>query len=350
MGIGQEKDFGKRGIATVIAVVLIITLTVGIVSLAGGYVIILVKNVMGEIEVGESCTSLLLDVNTRGGYSCYDAVNGEVRMMIDRGAGVLSHQGHKFGGINVKASGENDEGLQSKNYNILEGSNAYTRTAGKFYGEYVDLLEEHKSSVYVVNVDYPVDKVSVTPIILVGTQEKLCPSRNDVVLEVCHSTFDPITYLVYNEQEMDLLNTKRGWPVTGFVASKTETESSDGNFSLAVSGGSAAFDSNLGIEKASYLEFSYKKDSANAYLSVFYHISGGNDNQWIEITDVSNRGYKGYDIPHETDTDWHTVTIDLDNFEGVGTCSEYSERGLVDDFQFTVWDSTTIYFDNVRFY
>ena len=347
---GLENNFKKRGVATAVAVILILTLTVGVVSLVGTYVVVLVKGVMSEIEVGESCTSLLLDVNTREGYSCYDAINGEVRVMIERGAGTLSNQGHQFGGMNVMASGENEVGLQSENYDILEGSNAYTRTAGKFYGKYVDLLGENQGGVYVVNVDYPVDRVSVTPIILVGSQENLCPSRNDVVLEVCSSTFDPITYLVYDEQDMDLLNTKRGWPVTGFVASKTEVESFKGDSSLAVSGGSAAFDSNLGVEKADHLEFSYKKENADSYLSVFYHISGGTDNQWIEITDTSNRGYKGYDIPHEVDTDWHTVIIDLDDFEDAGTCSGYSERGLVDDFQFTVWDSTTIYFDNVRFY
>ncbi|PIS32246.1 hypothetical protein COT40_01095, partial [Candidatus Peregrinibacteria bacterium CG08_land_8_20_14_0_20_41_10] len=89
---------------------------------------------------------------------------------------------------------------------------------------------------------------------------------------------------------------------------------------------------------------------ADTYLSVFYHVSGDEDNEWIEITDALNRGYVGYDIPHEEDTEWHTVTINLDEFEDAGTCNGYPERGVVDDFQFSVWDSTTVYFDNVRFY
>ncbi|MCK5616602.1 hypothetical protein KAR91_82845 [Candidatus Pacearchaeota archaeon] len=334
----------------VIAVILVLVLTTGAVSLAGSYMLVLVKDVIGKIEVGESCISLLLDINTQEGYSCYDAINGEVRIKVNRGAGSPSYQGHQFGGMNVKVIGESDEGLQSENYDILEGSNAYTRASGESYGEYVSLLKENRGGVYVVNVDYPVERVSVTPIIEVGTQKKLCPSRNDVVLGVCSSTFDPINYLVYDEQDMDLLNTKRGWPVTGFVASKTDEESSKGNYSLAVSGGSAAFNSNLGVDKATHLEFSYKKENADAYLSVFYHISNGNDNRWIEITDAANRGYKGYDIPHEIDNDWHTITINLNYFEDSGTCGGYSERGIVDDFQFTVWDSTTIYFDDVRFY
>ncbi|MEA3329109.1 MAG: hypothetical protein U9Q06_00005 [Nanoarchaeota archaeon] len=350
MEIKFGRNFGKRGVANVVAVILILILTVGAVSLIGSYALVLVKGVIGEIELSESCTSVLLDINTQGGYSCYDAINGEVRMAVGRGAGVSSHQGHQFVGMNVKTSGETEDGLKSKNYDILEGSNAYTRGAEKFYGEYVDLLGEHEDRVYVVNVDYPVDRVSVTPIIGVGSENNLCPSRNDVILEVCSSTFDPITFLVYDEQEMGLLNGKRGWPVTGFVGSRTDAESLRGNYSISVSGGSAAFDANIGIEKADYLEFSYKKENADSYLSVFYHVSCDDDNEWIEITDALNRGYVGLDIPHEEDTEWHTITIDLEDLEDVGTCNGYVGCGVVDDFQFTVWDSTTVCFDNVKFY
>ncbi|MFH1291474.1 MAG: hypothetical protein ABIH79_02920 [archaeon] len=344
------ENFGKGGVANVVAVILILILTVGAVSLVGSYALVLVKGVIGEIELSESCTSILLDIETSRGYSCYDAINGEVRIMVDRGAGVLSHQSHQFVGMNVKTSGETEEGLESKNYDILEGSNAYARNADKIYGEYVDLLGEYEDLVYVVNVDHSVDRVSVTPVINIGSQKNLCPSRNDVNLDVCSSIFDPMTFLVYNEQDMSLLNSRRGWPVTGFVATRTDSESLEGNYSIAVSGGSAAFDANIGVEKADYLEFSYKKENVDTYLSVFYHISGDEDNEWVEITDTLNRGYVGYDIPHEEDTEWHTVTINLDEFEDAGICNGYPGNGIVDDFQFSVWDSTIVYFDNVRFY
>ncbi len=332
----------KRGVEALVATVLMVGITLATFGITYTYVFPIVKE---GIQKSQKCGEAQLYVDSSKGFTCYDASTNQLQVMALRGA-----NDYDLGGIGVSVG----IGGASKRYDILSSPNPYVRMINGEYGGPISLPKPNDGKVYVLNVNGKVDEVSIAPLINLGNSLETCNIKNSVKDIPSCSAFIPLNLVMYRDQDTVTLSNSWGWAPTGFAALRSGIEYTEGNYSLRVTGkGSAGFNPNVGVDKATTLRFSYKKDPVNpdAYLSLFYHILGDGANEWIEVTDVSDRGYKGSNIIHRNDAQWHTEDIVLSSFQDVGQCSGFSVKGVIDNFQFAVWNSSAvIYFDNAYFY
>ena len=342
LGIFEKPIKDKRAIEAIISTVFMIGITLSALGVVYTYVFPIIKE---GVQKSQKCGEAQLYLDSEKGFTCYDSSTQQLQVLVQRGVNEYELGGV---GISVRIGGD------SSRYDVLQTPNPYVRMINGEYGGPIILPEANDGKVYVLNIDGDVEEVSIAPLIKLGNDVKTCDATSSTKEIQSCSAFIPLNFFVFKDHDTSTLNNKWGWDPTGFAASNNNLEFVEGSNSLQINGkGSAGFNPNIAIDKATTLRFSYKKDSLNpdAYISVFYHVSGNGADEWIEFTDAPGRGYKGIDLTHYNDDLWHTEQIALSSCQDAGQCANYPQKGAIDNFQFAVWDpSAAVYFDNVYFY
>ena len=340
-GLEDNSLKNKRAVEAIIATVFIIGITVSAFGVIYVYVFPVIKE---GVQKSQKCGEAQLYIESAKGFTCYDSSNQQLQVMIQRGS-----KDYDLGGIGVSVR----TGGTSSVYNIFQSPNPYVRMVDGEYGEQLVLPGVNDGKVYVLNLNGDADEIGVAPLIKVGNDAKLCDITSSAKEVPSCSSVLAFNLFVFTDNDANTLNSRWGWSPTGFAASNNNLEFIEGSNSLQVNGkGSAGFNPSISIDKVGNFRFSYKKDVSNpdAYISVFYHVAGNGANEWIEFTDDPGRGYRGVTIPHYNDNLWHTEQIDLSTCQDSGQCAGYSQKGVIDNFQFAAWNSSIVYFDNAYFY
>ncbi len=157
----------KRGIASLIATVLMILITIAAVGVIAQVVVPLVKD---NLQTAGTCSNAKLSVDTEYGYSVYDLNNNVLSVSLTRGAEEMN-----LAGFQLKLTSTNG---QSKIAEVREGGS---------YGfiSSAEMPERNSVKVYLVNASAlnisNINKVGVAPIIQVGKTSTVCGIESGLV-------------------------------------------------------------------------------------------------------------------------------------------------------------------------
>jgi FlaG/FlaF family flagellin (archaellin) len=175
----------KRGVSAIIATVLIIALTVGIIALIGPY---LVNMVQDSLEGGTKCSTaaLQIKIETEAGLNCYNAT-GWTRQVQTEGMDTETLDDDVFEEvtrptIDVQVGyGSEDIGL--KRLYIIPQVDGTDIARIEING--TGLPDVGLKKVITVNVTEKPDFVAVIPVISIGSNEKQCTSTPYVPIITC---------------------------------------------------------------------------------------------------------------------------------------------------------------------
>lgn len=159
---GRKKRFkmeNKKGVSALIATVLLMLITVAAVSVIWGMIMPMLQEKI--TEASQSCISVKIGIDTKEGYTCYDSVNKQLKVMVSRGPDEF-----KLAGLQIIAfvSGS------SYKYEIND-----------------DIVGINEDKVYILNITAgAVEQASVAPILKVGNIKRTCSITSRVNINSCN--------------------------------------------------------------------------------------------------------------------------------------------------------------------
>lgn len=168
MGLGLKK----RAISGIVSTVLIIMIAVATVGVIGAIVVPMIRN---NLAGGASCSLALGDIylDVESGFSCFDSEKGILVLRVARGsADVL------YGGAKILVFSE-----------------------GNSYPFRINSSSSSSSKVVYLNVSRfdSIEKVELSPIVLVGSSEKQCGIGSSIVVGSCDLKSESVKEVINEE-------------------------------------------------------------------------------------------------------------------------------------------------------
>ncbi len=156
----------KRGIASLIATVLMILITIATVGIIVQAVMPIIK---GNIEVVNSCDKVKLEIDTEGGFSVYDSSSNVLSVAVSRGPESVALDGFQLKIIDLNGQSKIAEIITNGNYSFIDSTQMPE----------INSISNYNINVSMLNMSY-VSKASVAPIIQIGKTSKICSSSSNV--------------------------------------------------------------------------------------------------------------------------------------------------------------------------
>ncbi len=150
----------KRGIASLIATVLMILITIAAVGVITQAVMPVIKD---NLQTANTCGTTKLAIDLENGFSVYDSSTNVLSISISRGSETVELAGIQIKITDLSGQSKIAEVIQGGNYSFIDSTQMPEINSVKVYNINVSLL----------NMTY-VSKASVAPIIRVGKTEKVC--------------------------------------------------------------------------------------------------------------------------------------------------------------------------------
>ena len=172
----------KRAVSAIVATVLLVLIAVAAVGIIWGAIIPMINKAM---EMGQACMNARLTINTDSGYTCWNASNKGILVMVARGS-----EDFQLSGIDLVVSG----GGLTKTFNVSAGQTpdgirmfedtAVTPTMA------LTLPKVNEERTYVVNgsavsTSFVAQEARVAPKVRIGNTVKTCGITHQVSLNPC---------------------------------------------------------------------------------------------------------------------------------------------------------------------
>ena len=161
----------KKGISAVVATVLIILITVAAVTIIWAAIIPMIKE---QTVGGTTCLDAVsqVQIESEGGYTCWDATTGKVKVQISRGAADF-----ELAKLQIIISEAGD---------TTSFETGETEVTGDVPGANEEKILSVAYDTTLPSTKEP-DKVEIAPIVTVGNTEKACDVAASASLPACPS-------------------------------------------------------------------------------------------------------------------------------------------------------------------
>ncbi len=153
------KRVNKKAISDIVSTVLIIMIAVAAVGVIGAFVVPMIRDNLGT---GTACTTATSDlyIDSSSGFSCMDLTKGILPVQITKGSGQITYAGAK---VAVISAGN------SYMFNI---NSTFPNSKETFYLNLGNLKS--------------VDSIDLSPIVRIGSSNKVCSKSSSVQLSQCN--------------------------------------------------------------------------------------------------------------------------------------------------------------------